>query len=213
MNLRKTVAVLLFATTSMAANAATYFVQLTGTVTSQVDPGADPNIALGDTVRMTGRFDDSRIFDNGTFRAANVYGLPTSGDQFWKVTLNGLTWKSVDEYLDGLPSDFDSQGHPLQAPYFELLPGGKIGTPQGWLIPVNTDQTPTFDLGSGQIRSGDFLYGNTSKTPGFNVTWDLGGASFAQVPEPTTWAMMIVGFGLIGMTARRRGRALPSITC
>ena len=26
----------------------------------------------------------------------------------------------------------------------------------------------------------------------------------AAVPEPATWAMMILGFGLIGVTARRR---------
>ncbi|QMW24568.1 PEPxxWA-CTERM sorting domain-containing protein [Sandaracinobacteroides saxicola] len=29
----------------------------------------------------------------------------------------------------------------------------------------------------------------------------------AAVPEPATWAMLIAGFGLVGMAARRRGRA------
>lgn len=28
--------------------------------------------------------------------------------------------------------------------------------------------------------------------------------TFGAVPEPTTWAMMIIGFGLVGVTARRR---------
>lgn len=31
------------------------------------------------------------------------------------------------------------------------------------------------------------------------------GGNFAAVPEPTTWAMMIIGFGLVGGTMRRRG--------
>lgn len=212
MNLRKAAVAILIGTTSMAAHAATYIVQLTGTVTSQIDPGSDPNIALGDTVTMSGRFTDDNIFDDGTQRVATFYGLPTSGQEFWNVKLNGLTWKSQDEFLDGLPFDFDSQGHPLSNPSVALLPGGKIGTPQGWLIPVFTDQVPEFDLASGEIRAGS-NYGNTYKSPGFNVTWDIAGGSYTQVPEPGTWAMMITGFGVIGMTARRRSRALPSITC
>jgi hypothetical protein len=34
----------------------------------------------------------------------------------------------------------------------------------------------------------------------------VGGA----VPEPATWAMMIAGFGLIGVAARRQRRAITS---
>lgn len=32
-----------------------------------------------------------------------------------------------------------------------------------------------------------------------------GGGIGATVPEPTTWAMLIVGFGLVGVSARKRG--------
>jgi PEP-CTERM motif len=40
-----------------------------------------------------------------------------------------------------------------------------------------------------------------------NVSLDIG----AAVPEPATWAMMILGFGVIGMSLRRRGAAaLPA---
>jgi hypothetical protein len=39
----------------------------------------------------------------------------------------------------------------------------------------------------------------------FNVNF-VGGA----VPEPATWAMMIAGFGLIGVAARRQRRAITS---
>lgn len=208
---RKIALAVLLATTSAAGHAATYLMELTGTVTSQVDPGSDPNIALGDTVKMTARFDDSRIFDNGSGKFATFYGLPTSGDQFWNVKLNDLTWKSVDEFLDGSPLDFDPFDNPLQAPYVPLV-GGGVGTPVGFLIPVDTDKVPTFDLASGQIRSGDFTYGNTYKTPGFNVSWDLGGAKLTAVPEPSVWALTIVGFGMVGAASRRRTRALRTIT-
>jgi hypothetical protein len=31
------------------------------------------------------------------------------------------------------------------------------------------------------------------------------------VPEPATWGMMILGFGLVGMSMRRRGAAQTSV--
>lgn len=202
----------LLATTSAAGHAATYMMELTGTVTSQVNPGSDPNIAVGDTVKMTARFDDSRIFDNGSGQFATFYGLPTSGDQFWNVKLNDLTWASVDEFLDGLPYDFDPLDNPLQAPFVPLLASG-VGTPVGFLVRSESDSLPVFNLGSGEIRSGDSLYANTSKTPGFDVTWNLGGAKLVAVPEPSVWALTIVGFGMVGAASRRRTRTLRTITC
>lgn len=36
-----------------------------------------------------------------------------------------------------------------------------------------------------------------------NFSFDLAGA----VPEPSTWAMLIAGFGLVGVSARRRNRS------
>lgn len=209
---RKFALAMLLATSSVVSQAATYFIELKGTVTSQVDPGSDANIGLGDTVTMTARFNDSRIFDNGANRYATLYGLPTSGNYYWNVKLNDLTWKSVDEEFDGFPIDFDADDRPLQAPYFELLSGGGIGTPQGSLVPINTNQIPIFNLGSGEIRSGGFLYGNTYETPGFNVSWDLAGAKLTEVPEPSIWAMTIIGFGMVGAASRKRSR-LRTITC
>lgn len=198
---------------AVAAQASTYLATLTGTVSSQVNPGSDPNISVGDSVVMTARFNDDNIFDNGVNRYATVYGLPPSGEHFWNVKLNNLTWTSLDDEFDGAPFDFDSQGHPLSLPYFELLPGGKIGTPQGFLTRPSTDKLPRFYLQSGEIRSGDFLFGNTTPSPGFNVTWDLSGAKYTAVPEASVWATMVVGFGLVGAASRRRVRTLRRITC
>lgn len=213
---RKVALAVLLASTSVAGQAATYFAQLTGTVTSQIDPGLDPNIAIGDTVVMTSRFDDSRIFDNGILRAASVYGLPASGDHFWNIKLNDFTWQTSDDEFDGGPLDFDADNHPLSLPYFELLSGGKIGSPFTLLTRESSDTLPRFYSFGGptaEILSGDFLYGNTSKTPGFVVTWDLANAKLVQVPEPSVWAMTIVGFGIVGAASRRRARTLKGITC
>lgn len=213
---RKIALAVLLATASMASQAATYYAELTGTVTSQVNPGADPNIAIGDTVVMRSLFDDSRIFDNGSLRVASVYGLPTSGAQFWNIKLNDLTWQTSDDEFDGLPFDFDAQGHPLSQPYFELLSGGKIGSPFALLTRVNTNEIPSFYSFGGStanILAPGGLFGNTTETPGFVVTWNLDSAKLLQVPEPSVWAMTIIGFGLVGAASRRRARSLKRIIC
>jgi hypothetical protein len=52
------------------------------------------------------------------------------------------------------------------------------------------------------------LYGQTLTSDPVNVEVTFGAAAPRAVPEPATWAMMILGFGLIGATARsRRGAA------
>ena len=44
------------------------------------------------------------------------------------------------------------------------------------------------------------------RNPGytFNTAQVFGLAGLAAVPEPATWAMMLVGFGFAGAAARRR---------
>jgi len=39
----------------------------------------------------------------------------------------------------------------------------------------------------------------------------LGGISLTALPEPATWAMMLLGFGAIGVALRRRKKVLPQI--
>ncbi|QMW21951.1 PEPxxWA-CTERM sorting domain-containing protein [Sandaracinobacteroides saxicola] len=58
---------------------------------------------------------------------------------------------------------------------------------------------------SGTALSIDF--GGTANQTGFdNITF---GSDKPVVPEPATWAMMIVGFGLVGAALRRRAKGAP----
>ncbi len=59
----------------------------------------------------------------------------------------------------------------------------------------------------------DAFFGRTVKNnpdgePGGTGTtiFSLGSVTVPAIPEPATWAMMIGGFGLVGMSMRRRGR-------
>ena len=81
----------------------------------------------------------------------------------------------------------------------------------GEMVPTSTDTIPVFRLSDFRIEPGEGLYGNTYGTQGFKGTWDYAGSSaiLSGVPEPATWAIMIVGFGMTGATiraARRRGK-------
>jgi hypothetical protein len=40
----------------------------------------------------------------------------------------------------------------------------------------------------------------------------LASGAFQPVPEPSTWAMMIGGFGVVGLAARRRRRVTARIS-
>jgi hypothetical protein len=41
-------------------------------------------------------------------------------------------------------------------------------------------------------------------TPGFRGVWDFANSKVQAVPEPSSWAMLIAGFGLAGAAMRRR---------
>lgn len=75
---------------------------------------------------------------------------------------------------------------------------------------VNTSvagTTTTLNFVSPSASYRQFVF--TTRTDGFTgpaQAYRVAALSFA-VPEPQTWAMMIAGFGLIGVAMRRRGRA------
>jgi len=84
-----------------------------------------------------------------------------------------------------------------------------------FLLGTATDNALTaFDLASigwvGQVKAVKIVgLDNFGASPGFDVTYvqALPGA-FEGVPEPATWALMIMGFGLAGQAVRRRRPAV-----
>lgn len=81
----------------------------------------------------------------------------------------------------------------------------------------STGDFPTYDLSgngenwfSGRTTNGDVIKSITFTLNPANSGVDslkqvrLGGIAAAAVPEPATWAMLICGFGLVGLSMRRR---------
>jgi hypothetical protein len=200
---------------SGSAEAARFYdVTLTGELVSELgygpsdlNTGVDPNLATGNIVTLTARFNADRAFAQGGGFLAGLYGLPTSGDEFWRLDVGGLTWNSAHEMYDGFPIYVDDEN--FYADPSITFAGGKVTGVSGVMVPTWTDTVPVFRLSDFRIEPGEGLYGNTYGTQGFKGTWDYANSSaiLTGVPEPTTWAIMIIGFGMTGAAIRSARRA------
>ena len=119
----------------------------------------------------------------------------------------GATWFSIST----ANSAFGAQsGGPV-----DLIVGPSPYTNFNASIPGDNphiNQVGTFHLaftgltGTPNITGVNFLFGTdgASVTGGGSCTADCGGGGQGGVPEPATWAMMIMGFGGVGAILRRR---------
>jgi PEP-CTERM motif len=70
--------------------------------------------------------------------------------------------------------------------------------------------TPYLALSNGGDNAGTFMIGRVNAGPLVsNGTYTLSGPFIASVPEPSTWAMMILGFAGVGFMAYRPSRKVP----
>lgn len=110
----------------------------------------------------------------------------------------GLPWTDAPPLADNaaMPET------PAPGGGFGFIPGGSGGAPGGFFVPGGGSSSSSGGGSSGGGTSGGGSSGGSSG----------GGSSggtpppVAAVPEPATWAMMILGFGAIGGAMRRRSR-------
>jgi hypothetical protein len=83
-----------------------------------------------------------------------------------------------------------------------------IGTSQGnFLVDLNSTQTMKFFGVTSDTAFTSFTITGVGTDATASTVFDnvrFGSAAVAPVPEPATWAMMIVGFGMVGANIRRR---------
>jgi hypothetical protein len=113
-------------------------------------------------------------------------------------------------------SPFDlAAGHYFFVPQVELASGDFL-----WLsaprpiVPPGTTFPPGFTdlqawardaaLDPDWLRIGTDIVGGPNPQPTFNMAFSVSGETVADVPEPSTWAMMILGFAGIGFMAYRQ---------
>ena len=158
---------------------------LTGGLVRNTDDGlgAEPAIAAG--VKETSYYLAADPGDPATL---------TSTTGFDEVS---LYWGSIDTY--NTLTLLDQAGDAIQS-----FTGLRIFAPaNGDQFSASTNRRVTFTI-SGATSP---IYGLKfqSSEPAFEVD-NIAFLSPAPVPEPASWAMMIVGLGLLGATLRRRSR-------
>jgi PEP-CTERM motif len=85
------------------------------------------------------------------------------------------------------------------------ISGGTLPPSNGNQSQPSTNRRVNFVAGAGEVITGlrlkstgiAFEFDNFAATP-------AGGGTFGSVPEPSSWAMLIAGFGMVGAARRRR---------
>jgi hypothetical protein len=215
---------------SQAAGAADISrIYLTGTITQETRSGDPVQIGVGDVLTVRAEFDPLTAIAWGD-TGYKVVGFKSNGE--FSITLNGYRWLPRDDLLDGPEIYRDDEGGTPGWSGLPVIifKGGKVAGLASWLSPAK-GPTPDLLLGSGQPSGTrtrcyeDFsqvctyfstlylkdqfqiarynLYGNSYTGGDFNGVWNFADSQ-APVPEPQTWAMMILGMGLAGAVARSK---------
>lgn len=92
---------------------------------------------------------------------------------------------------------------------------GIENSPEQWAASGKTprDYWDFINAKYGPAQGGDYEFSNTwsLRVGGVTLASDVFSGSIVAVPEPGTWALLILGFGVIGGAMRQRGRRSPAL--
>ena len=208
------------------AVAATVFLEFTGTVTDGNDGGgllgtADPFL-MGQNLSFTAHF----LFDTALGdRFTDTTSDDVQGGAVWAawgidvpspslgatLTINGRSIQFSGEYFGQahLANDYAFVHVDAELPYITMYSRGgstqyatSLDTPFSIAVASDSENGGYFETGRG---TGGHTYGQLS------IATITGGPVVSAVPEPVTWAMMLVGFGAIG-ASMRYGRRKSSVS-
>jgi hypothetical protein len=160
----------------------------------------------GSTVDVTARYSNastiysdpgSRIVSDGAVEY--VSGSYANYNSSWQVDVFSDHITITDFLSAGLPfSDADFNGFVL-----DVLSGPAILT-------ASVDASSTILPASVDVLGGDLFinFAGVGAQTGGTARINFTTAGMPAVPEPATWAMMLFGFGAVGVSMRRRRTAL-----
>lgn len=132
------------------------------------------------------------------------------------MDVEGVTWITVDFTDLGLSLVFNTE---FSSPTWSGNPfNGLVFTGSGFSGLTSATLLDSTTFGGGAFtQAGIELVGNQLRLNWAGVPYSDGqrldiAFTAGAIPEPATWAMLIVGFGFVGATLRRRaGRKQPAV--
>ncbi|MCG2841912.1 PEPxxWA-CTERM sorting domain-containing protein [Sandaracinobacter sp. RS1-74] len=89
--------------------------------------------------------------------------------------------------------------------YSETISGSQlVALANGNQSSAGTNRRFYFDFGADRVN--EVIFSSTSNS------FEFDNIAAGAVPEPATWAMLILGFGMVGAAMRRRASTLASVT-
>jgi hypothetical protein len=203
---------------SGAASAEIVTATFTGSVTSVFDSGGGlPSASEGDTLVATYVFDLDQATQSSLLPTGGEISGPYGSFVTASLSINGVVSSPLPGFTSGELTGETQVFETGSIVGASLLGAGMsfnstvTGTDFAWPLtltptgfsydPTDADQTQTFVSDPG----GDLIEADIS-----NVTIAVAVAPPPAVPEPSTWAMMLVGFAGLGFFSYRRGRPAAS---
>jgi hypothetical protein len=179
----------------VASQAAILVYQAVMSGPAESPPNASPGVGFGiitiDTVANTININDSFSGLTGTTSASHIHcctTVPLTGTAIVATTVPNFPGFPLGVSSGTFNGTFDLGATGSYNPAFITANGGTVGSAQTALLA---------GIAAGQA----YLNIHSTTFPGGEIRGFL-----TPVPEPATWAMMIVGFGLVGAGLRLRRR-------
>jgi hypothetical protein len=150
------------------------------------DLGINPSSSAGNFSNTVG---GGAFFDQYTFQLVG-------GPQFLTITSATNNYAQLSDFIAAFSGSLYQQVGAVGGGDDILLAGPTVA------VPGNCGSFCQTFGGSGILEAGNYyleIAGNGGGTSGYG-----GNLSVAAVPEPTTWAMMLLGFAGVGFMAYRR---------
>nr|WP_314447376.1 PEPxxWA-CTERM sorting domain-containing protein [uncultured Sphingomonas sp.] len=133
---------------------------------------------------------------------SGTYSAEDTGNKLLKINFAGINVSSISSLSFWLQHP-DLVGAPAALEFYY----SDNSTGSGFITTTTTAWQffdVTSSLTAGKTLTGFGLYGYNGSSPNRTRLDDFTINTIAGVPEPSTWAMMLLGFGAIGASMRRR---------
>jgi hypothetical protein len=170
-----------------------------------------PGLTSSLTLTFEGIQNNSYVFD---YSLTNTSSSPTTSSAVtafgFDINPNAtLSSSSVDGTFSVVSSGQVSQGYNLEMCFKNGQNNNCAGSPGNQGVALGDTGTGTITLGFSSLPDSITLSDYLVRYQAVNGSGSAIGQPTPAVPEPSTWAMMLLGFGAVGVSMRRTRRRAP----